>query len=149
MSMQKTTLTASPINLRARLGVVTFYLLCLVSGVLVLSVGVIGFMGFENTPIEQQLEMPAVMPYDVVVMEPWLLVVGHIVWGALIVGSTIYLIWNTLRAMQALSAHYQPRLYLRFASLSIICFWVVSILIYIFAIALQFGIIGGVQIGLS
>jgi hypothetical protein len=79
---------------------VWFLLLAVVSAVLINLCGSLwyGFNGVSNKPIaeqiDEQLSMPAVMPYDVWVIEPWGAVAANALVGGLLALSVLFLLWS-------------------------------------------------------
>ncbi|MFL5735261.1 MAG: hypothetical protein ACJ78Q_19050 [Chloroflexia bacterium] len=136
---------AKSVSMRADLGrAVALLFLSLVSAGLVSLCGLVwyGFSGVTDKPvskqIDEQLAMPAVMPYDVEVIEPWGARVATIALGSLLILTALFVLWNAWnflsiargRSPAVAGSGRLMRLYMR-GGWVLVLFWIVSFLLLV------------------
>lgn len=133
----------------ARVQILLVYLLTIGSTVLVFWLATHLFYFFHTMPKAEQLKLPAVMPYDVYELEPWLVVVGYIFVSSILLACTLFGVWGTRAFLRAWNGWHDVELYSRCSGKALLIFWGLAVLAFFVAVSMSFGAIGGVSYGMD
>ncbi len=133
----------------ARAQIFLAYFLTMASSALVFQWGVDLFSLFQPMSKAEQFEVPGVARSEVYEMEPWLKVLGHLFLGGMLLAFALYAAWGTREFVRAWSGRRSLDDYLWSAGPALFGFWVLSLLAFIAAMSIGFGILGGISYGMD
>lgn len=133
----------------ARVQILLVYLLTVGSALLVFWLATHLFYLFHTMPKAEQIKLPAVMPYEVYELEPWLVVVGYIFVSSILLACTLFGVRGTRAFLRAWNGWLEVELYSRSSGKALLIFWGLAALAFFVAVSMSFGAIGGVSYGMD
>lgn len=132
-----------------RVRILLVYLLTIGSAVVVFPCGVAMYFMFHTMPKAEQVKLPAVMPWEVYELEPWLVVVGYIYVTCILLACVAYAVWGTRAFLRAWQGRPDVDLHSRASGRALLIFWVLAVVSFFFGISLSFGCFGGISYGMD
>ncbi|HEY0070357.1 MAG TPA: hypothetical protein VGE04_10350 [Chloroflexia bacterium] len=133
----------------AKVQILLVYLLTIASAVVVFQWATGLFYLFHTMPKAEQIKLPAVMPWEVYELQPWLVVVGHIYVSLILLACAVYAVWGTRAFLRVWKGWQDVDVYSRSSGKVLLIFWVLAVVAFFFAVGLSFGALGGVSYGMD
>jgi hypothetical protein len=132
-----------------RVQILLVYFLMIASSIVTFVCGIGLYFFFHTMPKAEQVKLPAVMPWEVYELEPWLVVVGYIYVTCILFACVAYAVWGTRAFLSAWHGRRDVDLYSRSSGRALLLFWTLAAIAFFFGVGLSFGWIGGVSYGMD